>query len=179
MIPTSINAWVTYKKYEELLNDFDTYYADGFRLSKGEIEIATWIMSTKKGIALDDFSSITMRRRVIDIYEEDELDEEEQQLLYDDDMVPVCFDICTSEHYLKKLQKSATKRQPIPTKLRYKILKRDNFRCCKCGASPEDGITELHVDHIIPVSLGGPTTEDNLQTLCSKCNLGKSNDYTD
>ena len=33
--------------------------------------------------------------------------------------------------------------------------------------------TILHVDHIIPWSQGGETVIDNLQTLCSDCNLGK------
>lgn len=58
--------------------------------------------------------------------------------------------------------------------LRYDILKRDNFKCKICGYSQEDGV-KLHVDHIIPVSRGGKTEFDNLQTLCERCNLGKSN----
>lgn len=63
----------------------------------------------------------------------------------------------------------------ISDKLRYQVLKRDNFKCCACGASPaKDPSVELHIDHIIPWSKGGETTIDNLQTLCSKCNLGKS-----
>lgn len=58
--------------------------------------------------------------------------------------------------------------------LRYKVLVRDNFRCVICGASPaKDGSVELHVDHIFPWSRGGQNIEDNLRTLCSKCNLGK------
>ena len=63
----------------------------------------------------------------------------------------------------------------INARLRFKVLKRDNFKCCACGASPAitPGV-ELHVDHIIPWSKGGETVEENLQTLCSKCNLGKS-----
>jgi len=62
----------------------------------------------------------------------------------------------------------------ISDKLRYQVLKRDNFKCCACGASPaKDPHVELHIDHIIPWSKGGETTIDNLQTLCSKCNLGK------
>jgi len=61
-------------------------------------------------------------------------------------------------------------------RLRYQVLKRDNFSCCQCGASPaKDPSVSLHIDHIIPWSKGGRTTLDNLQTLCSKCNLGKSN----
>ena len=63
----------------------------------------------------------------------------------------------------------------ISDKLRYQVLKRDNFKCCACGASPaKNPAVELHIDHIIPWSKGGETTIDNLQTLCSKCNLGKS-----
>lgn len=64
----------------------------------------------------------------------------------------------------------------INTRLRFRVLARDNFKCCACGASPaKDPSVELHVDHIIPWSKGGETEIDNLQTLCSKCNLGKSN----
>jgi 5-methylcytosine-specific restriction endonuclease McrA len=55
-------------------------------------------------------------------------------------------------------------------------LQRDRFTCCACGASPalSPGV-ELHVDHIVPWSKGGETGLENLQTLCSVCNLGKSN----
>lgn len=60
-------------------------------------------------------------------------------------------------------------------KLRFDVFKRDNFKCCICGASPAKDINvELHIDHIIPWSKGGETEMDNLQTLCSRCNLGKS-----
>lgn len=63
----------------------------------------------------------------------------------------------------------------ISDKLRYQVLKRDHFKCCACGASPaKDPNVELHVDHIIPWSKGGETTLENLQTLCSRCNIGKS-----
>lgn len=63
----------------------------------------------------------------------------------------------------------------INARMRFKVLKRDNFKCCACGASPaKDPSVDLHVDHIIPWAKGGETVIDNLQTLCSKCNLGKS-----
>ena len=68
-----------------------------------------------------------------------------------------------------------TKRD-INLRLRFIVMQRDNFKCCMCGVSPaKDSSVELHIDHIIPWSKGGETTMDNLQTLCSKCNLGKSN----
>lgn len=66
----------------------------------------------------------------------------------------------------------------ISLSLRYIILKRDNFRCAKCGASPAlNPGTQLHIDHMLPWSKGGETEQDNLQTLCSECNLGKSNNF--
>ena len=59
--------------------------------------------------------------------------------------------------------------------LRLKVLKRDNYRCVKCGRSPANTPNlELHVDHILAYSKGGETTLKNLQTLCQDCNLGKS-----
>lgn len=65
-------------------------------------------------------------------------------------------------------------RNKMTSSMRYNVLKRDGFRCQICGASQEDGVT-LHVDHIVPVSKGGKTEMKNLRTLCSRCNLGKSN----
>ena len=61
-------------------------------------------------------------------------------------------------------------------RLRFRVLQRDNFSCRACGASPAliPGLS-LHVDHIKAYSLGGETVEENLQTLCEPCNLGKSN----
>lgn len=60
-------------------------------------------------------------------------------------------------------------------RLRFLILKRDNFRCVRCGRSIVNypGL-ELEVDHIKPYSKGGETISENLQTLCKDCNQGKS-----
>ena len=75
----------------------------------------------------------------------------------------------------KRIPKRNTGRDPS-LRLRWKVLQRDHFTCCACGASPaNDNSTELHVDHVIPWSKGGDTVIENLQTLCSTCNLGKSN----
>lgn len=64
----------------------------------------------------------------------------------------------------------------VSLRLRFQVMRRDNFKCCICGASPaKDPSIELHIDHVIPWSKGGETSFDNLQTLCSACNLGKSN----
>ena len=61
-------------------------------------------------------------------------------------------------------------------RLRFLTLRRDGFRCRTCGRSPanEPGV-ELEVDHVVPWSDGGETELKNLQSLCQKCNGGKSN----
>lgn len=67
-----------------------------------------------------------------------------------------------------------TKRD-VNLRLRFLVMKRDNFKCCMCGASPaKNPEVVLHMDHIVPWSKGGETTMENLQTLCSDCNFGKS-----
>ena len=60
--------------------------------------------------------------------------------------------------------------------LRFKVLQRDQFRCRLCGRSPATELScKLHVDHVLAFSKGGKTILENLQTLCSTCNVGKSN----
>jgi hypothetical protein len=60
-------------------------------------------------------------------------------------------------------------------RLRFLTLRRDGFRCRACGRSPANELgVELHVDHILAWSKGGRTEIENLQSLCSRCNGGKS-----
>lgn len=56
--------------------------------------------------------------------------------------------------------------------LRYQVLRRDGNRCQSCGRAAPD--VQLQVDHVIPEALGGPSTPENLRTLCADCNGGKS-----
>ncbi|HOY09300.1 MAG TPA: HNH endonuclease [Candidatus Omnitrophota bacterium] len=61
-------------------------------------------------------------------------------------------------------------------RLRFKVMKRDNFSCRSCGDSlAKNSSVILHVDHIKAWANGWETVLENLQTLCSKCNIGKSN----
>lgn len=59
----------------------------------------------------------------------------------------------------------------VSNKMRFAIYQRDGHRCRKCGRQTSD----LEVDHIFPISKGGKSTMDNLQTLCHRCNVAKSN----
>ena len=62
-------------------------------------------------------------------------------------------------------------RVALPLNVRWDVLKRDDYRCIKCGARPPD--VELEVDHIVVVSRGGTDDFANLRTLCRPCNQGK------
>lgn len=69
---------------------------------------------------------------------------------------------------------SQHERNKMTPKLRKYIKERDNYTCQCCGRHMPDGCG-LHIDHIVPISKGGKTEPDNLQVLCSICNLKKSN----
>jgi hypothetical protein len=62
-------------------------------------------------------------------------------------------------------------RGKVTNKMRFAVYQRDHYRCRKCGRSTND----LEIDHIFPISKGGKSTFDNLQTLCHNCNYAKSN----
>jgi 5-methylcytosine-specific restriction endonuclease McrA len=53
--------------------------------------------------------------------------------------------------------------------LRKKVMRRDGYRCVRCGATED-----LTLDHVIPRSKLGPDGLENLQTLCRSCNEAKA-----
>lgn len=58
----------------------------------------------------------------------------------------------------------------IPSAIKIEVWKRDRGKCVVCGRNEN-----LHFDHIIPYSRGGSSlTADNVQLLCSRCNIAKS-----
>ena len=59
-------------------------------------------------------------------------------------------------------------RQKLTKRLRFEVLDRDGYRCRVCGASAETENIRLEVDHIMPVSHGGPTEPDNLCATFSR-----------
>lgn len=63
-------------------------------------------------------------------------------------------------------------RKNISQRLRFEVLRRDNFRCAYCGATAESA--QLVVDHIEPYSKGGADDATNYATACHGCNSGKT-----
>lgn len=66
------------------------------------------------------------------------------------------------------------RREAIGARLRYDVLARCNFACYYCGTPAALGLKVLHVDHVIPVALGGTNDPWNLVAACWDCNAGKS-----
>lgn len=64
---------------------------------------------------------------------------------------------------------SATNSRHIPRDIRQRVWQRYGGRCAECGATEY-----LEFDHIVPVAKGGSNSESNVQLLCRKCNLSKS-----
>jgi hypothetical protein len=63
----------------------------------------------------------------------------------------------------------------IPQPVRMRVLARDGRICAGCNTPIKPD--EIHFDHIIPWTKGGPSEEHNVQLLCKKCNLSKGKDY--
>ena len=74
----------------------------------------------------------------------------------------------------KEVKKAKPRESPLSPKVRFEVLKRDNFTCQYCGRkSPE---VELEVDHIEPYSKTKDNSLENLITACKDCNRGKKAD---
>ena len=79
-----------------------------------------------------------------------------------------------SEEGIKSIEPSGRPaRNGISAGLRFRILRRDGFRCSYCGRSPRNDGVRLHVDHMKPRVAGGSNEENNLVAACRDCNLGK------
>ena len=59
-------------------------------------------------------------------------------------------------------------RNPVETV--YKLAKAQKNRCAICNVSIKK---KYHIDHIMPLALGGENLPRNLQLLCPPCNLSK------
>lgn len=63
----------------------------------------------------------------------------------------------------------AKRTRHIPQDMCMHVRARDKHRCRMCGS-----VQELQFDHIIPFSKGGDHSLENLQLLCRRCNIRKS-----
>lgn len=73
--------------------------------------------------------------------------------------------------YKRQLLMPQTERasRSIPQPIKLAVWQRDQGKCVECGATEY-----LEYDHVIPHSKGGASSKGNLQLLCRRCNLVKS-----
>lgn len=84
--------------------------------------------------------------------------------------------VATVSEKIRYRKSAAGQRALMTSKLRDSIKLRDGYACRYCAVSvAAEPHLLLEVDHIMPVSKGGLSTYDNLQTLCWRCNRSKSN----
>lgn len=62
----------------------------------------------------------------------------------------------------------AMRREHVPREIRQAVFERYGGCCAECNSN-----FEIQFDHVIPFSMGGATTVENLQILCAPCNQTK------
>ena len=85
-----------------------------------------------------------------------------------------------------KRKPSSPERPDVPDGTRFKVLKRDAFRCVYCGFGVKDGrvldvrYRKAHLDHYVPwrITKKHPGPE-GFVTACDRCNLGKGGTVMD
>ncbi len=65
-----------------------------------------------------------------------------------------------------------TPRRRVPTRERVALIKQFGERCGACGASLSGKL--WHLDHIIPLAMGGDDGTGNYQPLCLPCHTAKT-----
>lgn len=93
----------------------------------------------------------------------------------------IVFDTLTIERFISYLSSTLNYRESVEGqrslmtyRKRELIKNRDKYTCQICGmkATSENNLL-LEIDHIIPLSKGGDSSDENLQTLCWRCNRKK------
>ncbi|WP_139112522.1 HNH endonuclease [Hoeflea olei] len=86
--------------------------------------------------------------------------------------------ICPVFFAAEALTETSTERRRgryIPFKVKIRVVRRDNYTCQHCSTHLKDD--EVEFDHIIPISRGGSSEEQNIRLTCFDCNRDKSDDY--
>lgn len=63
----------------------------------------------------------------------------------------------------------------VSKRTRFEVLRRDNYTCRYCRSTE----SELTIDHVTPLALGGTDDPANLVACCKDCNSGKTSTSPD
>lgn len=72
-------------------------------------------------------------------------------------------------HRKLNIKQTSGNTRKISQEVKQKVWLRDGGQCVQCNATDY-----LEFDHVIPFSKGGSNSENNIQLLCRRCNLAKS-----
>lgn len=179
----------TLEQFEKILNDFSSA-EDGKNILKQKEEDI--IANIKVPKVIKEFSTNKLKEKLgFEPFEFDEIYFPAFEFKYvsaggnSSLNTKIIFDIENLNKFIEylsekiKFKNSAKGQRALMTSnLREHIKQRDNYTCKNCNISTRDEPNLLlEIDHIKPISKGGLTTEDNLQTLCWKCNRTKSNKF--
>lgn len=90
--------------------------------------------------------------------------------LYQGEMLGAYVEQALNKYHRKiDFSSHSKKSRSIPQTVRQEVWLRDQGQCIECYATDY-----LEYDHIIPFSKGGSNSTNNIQLLCRKCNLKKS-----
>ena len=64
-------------------------------------------------------------------------------------------------------------RVTIAVHVRRTVIARDGFRCHLCAGDVDP--SDVHLDHLLPVSRGGGNEPENLRVAHSRCNIRRGN----
>ena len=87
----------------------------------------------------------------------------------DSEMIAVIIDTLVRMSKRQIVKTDVDNSRHIPEEVKTIVWQRDQGKCVQCGANDY-----LEFDHIIPHSRGGASTVNNVQLLCRRCNLTKS-----
>ena len=162
----------TLKESKEILENYKKAYEDYIKdVPKYVLEEDETGFYSRLGLALIDESSLNIGYRFT-YTSNGGLVQRYLDIPMDEDNIIEIIERLQNKLSLEELSKE--QRRLMTTKLRIAIKERDNYTCCQCGNSTKNEPNLLlEVDHIIPIAKGGLTQEDNLQTLCWKCNRNK------
>ncbi|MBP7152396.1 MAG: HNH endonuclease [Spirochaetes bacterium] len=147
---------------EQILNNLNSLtfsrYEIFYERFKEEIEIRKLEYKKQKIEEEERIEKEKIKRKI--------LEKEQKRRLHKE----VLNELIESGEVFNEFTNNEGKRESIPQDVMYKVWNRDGGRCARCGSKEN-----LEFDHIIPFSKGGATTYRNIQLLCKKCNIDKSN----
>lgn len=73
--------------------------------------------------------------------------------------------------YISSFLKKSAYRKLISKTIKESLLHNQLYKCAICGCDID---IHAHADHIVPFKLVGDELDDNLQMLCTDCNLKKN-----